>query len=52
MGSRILQTCGGFALAFLGCLLSYHGDKTVGLLLAVGGTIMLFNSLPSTTRKD
>ena len=52
MLSRIMQTCGGFALAFLGCVLSFHGSKDLGLLLAVCGVALMFWSLPSTTREE
>ena len=52
MYTRILQTCGGFALAFLGCIVSFNGVKDLGLLLAVGGVFLIIWSLPSTTRED
>jgi hypothetical protein len=41
----ILMTCGGFALAFLGCALSLSGQKEIGLLLAVGGVAMFLTGL-------
>lgn len=52
MYSRILQTCGGFALAFLGCIFSFNGSKDLGLLLAIFGVALMFWSLPSTTREE
>jgi hypothetical protein len=45
MANRILQTCGGFALAFFGCVISLHGNSVVGLLIAVGGVAVCLNSL-------
>jgi hypothetical protein len=41
----ILMTCGGFALAFLGCALSLSGQKEIGLLLAFGGVAMFLMGL-------
>ena len=52
MANRILQTCGGFALTFLGCVISFYGDKNIGLIIAVCGVVLMFWSLPSTTRED
>lgn len=45
MVSRILMTCGGFALAFLGCAISLHGNSTIGLIMAVGGVITCLSGL-------
>jgi len=52
MYTRILQICGGFALAFLGFIVSFNGGKDLGLLLAVGGVFLMIWSLPSTTREE
>jgi len=52
MVSRIIMTCGGFALAFLGCIIAFHGSKNLGTVIASVGVIMLFSSLPSTTREE
>jgi len=52
MYSRILQICGGFALAFLGFIVSFNGGKDLGLLLAGCGVFLMIWSLPSTTRED
>jgi hypothetical protein len=45
MVKTILMTCGGFALAFLGCALSLNGYKEIGLLLAFGGVAMFLMGL-------
>lgn len=45
MYTRILQTCGGFALAFLGCAISLHGSNELGLILAVGGVMICLSGL-------
>ena len=49
---KVLELCGGFALALLGCIISFHGSTNIGLVLASGGILVLLNSLPSTTRED
>lgn len=48
MGSNILMTCGGFALAVLGCIVAWHNCRTTGFFITSTGVIMMIMSLPKT----
>jgi len=51
MVSRILMTCGGFALAFLGLIVAIHGSTLYGFVALVVGVALLTSSIP-THRED
>jgi len=48
MVSRIIMTCGGFALAFLGTIISLHGSSFYGSITTIIGIIIFLSSLERT----